>query len=53
MLLNMATTWESLAINRKVHISRLERMKAIETGPVVLAGRISSGSHQRAKQYGG
>ena len=33
MLLNMADTWESLAVNREGQIARQKRMAAIESDP--------------------
>jgi hypothetical protein len=51
MLLNMATPWESLAVNREVHISRLERMKVIETGPGGARGEDFAPDHFSAPNH--
>ena len=32
MLLNMAATWESLAVDREAHIARQKRMAELEPG---------------------
>jgi hypothetical protein len=32
MLLNMATTWDSLAVDREAHIERQRRLAALESG---------------------